>query len=95
MDERKIVRTNRAGVYFGKIEKNDGATVTLSNARRLWMWDGAASLSELAQFGTANPSNCKFPCAVEEVELNEWVEILSVTEEAAKSIDGVREWKRR
>lgn len=95
MDGRKIVRTNRAGVFFGKVEKKDGNTVTLSNARRLWYWEGAASLSELAQYGTANVSGCKFSCAVDEVELFEVLEILSVTDEAAKSIDGVQEWKRR
>lgn len=95
MDERKIVRTNRAGVFFGKIEKRDGNTVTLSNARRLWYWSGAASLSELAQYGTANCGDCRFPCAVDEVELFDVIEILSVTKEAAKSIDEVPEWKKR
>jgi hypothetical protein len=95
MEERKIVRTNRAGVFFGKIENIDGATVTMSNARRLWYWEGAASLSELATYGTACVSGCKFPCTVDEVILFEAVEILSVSEDAAKSIDGVKEWKRR
>ena len=92
MDERKIVRTNRAGVFFGKIEKRDGDMVTLSNARRLWYWEGAASLSELAQHGTSRPESCKFPCSVDEIELFDVIEILSVTEEAARSIDGVRVW---
>jgi hypothetical protein len=95
MDERKIVRTNRAGVFFGKIEKLDGNTVTMTNARRLWYWEGAASLSELAQYGTSSSSSCKFPCAVDEVILFEVLEILSVTEEAAVSIDKVKEWTRR
>ena len=95
MDERKIVRTNRAGVFFGKIEKRDGNTVVMSNARRLWYWEGAASLSELAQYGTANVSGCKFPCAVDEIEVFDVLEILSVTETAAASIDTVPEWKRR
>ena len=95
MDERKIVRANRAGVFFGKIEKREGNTVTLSNARRLWQWQGACSLSELAEHGTANPKECRFPCAVSEVELLDVIEILGVTEKAAASIDGVPEWKRR
>ena len=95
MEERKIVRTNRAGVFFGKIEKRDGNTITLSNARRIWKWDGAASLSELATHGTALPSRCMFPCSVDEVELYDVVEILSVTDKAAASIDGVPEWKKR
>lgn len=95
MDERKIVRTNRAGVFFGKIEKREGSTVVMSSARRLWYWEGAASLSELAQYGTANVSGCKFPCAVDEVELFDVLEILSVTETAAATLDKVSEWKRR
>jgi hypothetical protein len=95
MDERRIVRTKNAGVFFGKIEKRDGDTFTLSNARRLWAWEGAASLSELAQYGTANPSGCRFPCAVDEVELFGVIEVLGVTETAAANIDKVKEWKKR
>jgi len=95
MDERKIVRTNRAGVFFGKIEKREGTGATLSNARRLWQWQGACSLSELAEHGTANPSGCRFPCSVSGVELFDVIEILDVTDKAAASIDGVPEWKRR
>ena len=95
METRKIVRANRAGVFFGEITKRDGDTVTMKNARRLWYWDGASSLSELAQYGIAKPSNCKFPCSVDEIEVFNVIEILSVTEEAGKSIDGVKEWKVR
>lgn len=95
MEERKIVRANGAGVFFGKIEKKEGTTITMSNARRLWYWDGACSLSELAQYGTAKPNNCKFPCAVDEIEIYNVMEVLSVSAEAAKSIDAVKEWKSR
>lgn len=57
MGNRKIVRSNGAGVFFGEIVKKDGNTVTIKNARRLWYWEGASSLSELAQYGTASPSS--------------------------------------
>ncbi len=95
MENRKIVRANGAGVFFGEIVKKDGDTVTMKNARRLWYWSGASSLSELAQHGTARTNECKFPCAVDEIEVFNVLEILSVTEEAGKSIDGVKEWKQR
>ena len=82
--------------FFGKIEKRDGNEIIISNARRLWYWEGAASLSELAQHGTSLPSKCMFPCAVDEIILfSESYEILSVTEKAAASLDGVAEWKLR
>ena len=92
METRKIVGANGAGVFFGEVVKQDGTTVTMRNVRRLWYWDGAASLSELAQNGTANPTNCKFPCTVEEIQIFNVIEILSVTSNAAKSIDGVKVW---
>jgi len=93
METRKIVRANGSGVFFGEVEKIEGTTVTLKNARRLWYWGGAASLSQLAQEGTSRPENCKFPIPVEEVVVFNVLEILSVTDKAAKSIDGVKIWK--
>ncbi len=95
MENRKIVRANGAGVFFGDVVEEKGDAVVMENVRRLWYWDGAASLSELAQYGTARPENCKFPCPVDRVKVLNVLEILDVTEEAAKSIDGVPEWKKR
>lgn len=92
MDARKIVRTQNAGVFFGTIKEEKGNTVVMTNARRIWYWEGSSSLSELAQLGTAKPEQCLFPVAVDEVKLFEVIEILSVTEEAAASIDGVAVW---
>ena len=43
-----IVRTDRAGVFFARITFMNGSTADLADARRLWYWDGAASLSQLA-----------------------------------------------
>lgn len=53
--KRVIVRTYSAGVFAGELETKDGREVTLMNARRLWYWTGAASLSQLAQEGTSKP----------------------------------------
>ena len=54
-----IVRTYSAGVFAGTLEFHDGKEVTLSNARRLWYWDGAATLSQLAMEGVSKPQNSK------------------------------------
>jgi len=87
-----IVRTNIAGVFAGYFESKVLQEVTLTNARRIWYWSGAASLSQLAQEGTNNPAECKFPCAVDRVMLLEAIEILAVTPVAKKSIEGVPIW---
>ena len=93
METRKIVRANGAGVFFGEIKEKDGDRVVMTNARRLWYWSGAASLSQLAQTGTFSPNRCRFPIAVDEVEIFNVIEILSVTEKAAKTIDSVKIWE--
>ena len=87
-----IVRTYSAGVFAGTLESRNGQEVVLSNARRLWYWAGAASLSELAVRGTSKPGDCKFPIAVSTVTLLQAIEILAVTPVAQKSIDGVPQW---
>lgn len=87
-----ICRTYSAGVFAGFLESREGKEVVLSNARRLWYWAGAASLSQLAMEGTKKPKDCKFPVAVNRVELTEAIEILDVTPEAQKSIEEVPVW---
>ena len=91
--KRYIVRTYRAGVFFGEIVKRKGEEVEMRNARRIWYWEGAASLSQLATDGTNAPERCRFPCEVSEVLLFEVIEIIPITENAAASIAVVPEWR--
>lgn len=88
----KIVRTYSAGVFAGEIESRNGQEVVMKNARRLWYWEGAGSLSQLSVNGTLKPDECKFPLEVSRVELLQVIEILDVTEKAEKSIKGVKIW---
>lgn len=87
-----IVRAEGAGVFAGYLEEEDGDTITLLNARRLWYWSGASSLSELATHGTADAQNCKFPCEVSKIRIFKVIEILDTTEKARKSIQSVVIW---
>lgn len=88
-----IVRTYSAGVFFGEIESRNGQEVVMRNARRLWYWDGASSLSQLAMEGVKKPKNCKFPVAVDRVELLQVIEILDTTTKAQDSINAVEIWQ--
>ena len=88
-----MVRTRSAGVFAGTLTALEGQTATLTNARRIWYWDGAASLSQLANDGPSKPQNCKFPSPVAEVMLFEVIEIIPITDVAAKSIESVPVWK--
>lgn len=91
--EYVICRTYSAGVFAGYLEKRDSKEAVLRKARRIWHWEGAATLSQLATDGTANPAGCNFPCEVDSVVLTECIEIISVTKKAQKSISEVPIWE--
>ena len=89
-----IVRTYSAGVFAGYLKSKKGQEVILNDARRIWYWSGANSLSQLAEDGTKDPLNCKFPVPVKEVILTQAIEILSVSKKAQKSIEAVLIWQK-
>ena len=89
-----IIRADRAGVFAGTLKDRNGSEVTLTNARRLWYWDGAASISQLAVDGTKAKGNCKFTITVPEILVLDVIEIIPCSEAAEASIKGVPEWKR-
>jgi len=91
--EYVIIRTCSAGVFAGYLKERKGKESTILDARRLWQWKGAASLSQLAEEGTSDPDGCKFPQEVKQIIVTETIEILSVTEKAKNSIINVGIWK--
>ena len=89
-----IVRSTTASPFFGYLEKEDevNKTVILVNARRIYEWYGAATLSQLAESGTSQPDKCKFPAPVK-VKISNVHEIYYATEAAQKNLEGVKIWK--
>lgn len=93
--EYVIVRTYAMGVFAGYLtDESTDTKIVLNNARRIWYWEGAASLSELAVHGTCLPNKCKFPVEVSTITLTSpnGFEILEVTDKAKKSIKNVPIW---
>lgn len=93
-NQKVIVRADRAGVFYGEIKERNGSEVVMTNVRRLWYWEGAASLSQLATEGTTVPGNCKFTVYVPEMTILGVIEIIPCSEKAVTSIEGVKEWRR-
>ena len=91
--KKVIIRGYRSGVEYGTLVAYKGREVTLHNARRIWYWDGAASLSQLAKDGTLKPNNCKFTVTVDSITILDAIEIIPCTDKAIKSIEEVKEWK--
>lgn len=96
--KRVVIRSYDAGVFYGTLAEAEPAgdkyTVELTDARRLWYWDGAASITQLAAEGVTAPDNCKFTMRSESVVVTSVIEIHGATEKAIESIEAVKEWKR-
>lgn len=92
--KKVIVRGNRSGVFYGTLEEKNGTEVTLKDCRRLWYWEGAASISQLAVSGTTKPKECKFTLTVPDIIITDAIEIIPCSKDAKKSIEGVPEWKK-
>jgi len=88
-----IVRGDRSGVFAGNLAAREGREVQLTDCRRIWYWEGAASISQLAIDGTRNKSACKFPAPVEEITILDCIEIIPCTKKAEASIKAVDIWK--
>lgn len=91
--EYKVVRTYSAGVFAGYVKSRNGQEVQMIKARRLWQWQGANELCDLATNGVQTPSGCKFSAEVS-VLLLQAIEILDVTVRAQDIIQKVPIWKR-
>ena len=91
--EHVLIRSRDAGVFVGRLVKRTGDEVELADARRIWYWDGAATLSQLATEGTSKPNTCKFPPSVPSITVLGVCEVISVTAAALASIAKVKEWR--
>ena len=88
-----IIRCDRAGVFFAHVEDRRGDEADLTECRRLWYWDGAASLSQLAMEGVSKPRRCQFSVTVPSMTVLGVIEIIPCTEKAVESIKAVAEWR--
>ena len=86
--QQVIIRTYSAGVWFGKLEEKSGNEVILSEARRMYRWWAAESisLSAVALHGIKE-SESKIVQAVPSVWL-EAIEIIPCSAKAATQIAG-------
>lgn len=91
--KKVIIRGDRSGVFFGTLVRKDGQEVELKNCRRLWHWEGAASISQIAVDGTTAPDDCKFTVTVEGIIIMDAVEIIPCSDKAIKVIESVKVWK--
>ena len=94
MEKFYIVRADRAGVFFGKIEERTQGEVIMTDVRKIWYWDGACAVEQLATDGTKKPNECKLTVTVPEMIIANPIQIIPCTDKAVKSLSGVKVWER-
>ena len=92
--EYVIIRSYDAGCFAGYLSSKEERTVVLKKARRLWYWSGAASLSQLSMQGVSDKNNCKFPCEVDSIIIDNVCEVITATEKARVCISEVKIWEK-
>ena len=85
-----VVRTYSAGVHIGTLAEVEGDAVVLTDARRLWKWAGAFTLSEVATAGI-NPKGSRMSASVPEYLVAGMIEIIPSTEAARVTFDRTKE----
>ncbi len=93
LGKKVIVRGDKSGVFYGTLAEKDGREVKLTSCRRIWYWNGAASISQLAKEGVTRPCDCKFTVTVDEIIVMDVIEIIPCTDKASTIIEGVKEWR--
>jgi hypothetical protein len=85
-----VVRTYSAGVHIGTLIEVEGQAAELTNARRLWKWNGAFTLSEVATSGI-NPKNSRMSEPVARLVIFQAIEIIPTTDKARSTFDATHE----
>ena len=93
LGKKVIVRADKAGVFFGTLTEKNGSEVVLINARKLFYWNGAAAVEQIAVDGVNRQNDCKFTVVVEEITILSVIQIIPCTEKSIANIENVKEWK--
>lgn len=88
-----IIRCNRAGVFFGTVARLEGHEAELHDVRRLWSWLGATDCLQMAAEGVKHPGECRFTVTVPLLVVTDAIEVTPCSDEAIRSIEGVKVWK--
>ena len=88
--KKVLVRSYDAGVYFGTLDEVVGETVSLSQVRNIWSWEGASCLSQIANDGIKDG---KVSPVVQSMVINRVCQIIPLTEKAITNLEAQPVWE--
>lgn len=92
LNKRVIARIEKAGVFHGTLDYIDSEIVRLTDARRIYYWEGALSVTDMAACGLTGG---KISAPVTKVEFlaDNVIELNECSNEASKTIEAIPVWK--
>lgn len=87
-----IARIERAGVFHGTLDYIDNEIIRLKDARRIYYWNGALSVTDMAAKGLTG-GKISIPVSTVEFMSPMITELNECSVEATKSIEAIKVWK--
>ena len=87
-----IARIERAGVFHGTLDHIDNDIMRLKDARRIYYWNGALSVTDMAAKGITG-GKVTIPVTTVEFMSDKIVELNECSTDASKSIETIKPWK--
>ena len=91
-----IVRSDKAGVFFGKLANKEKDEITLLDCRKLYYWNGACAVEQIAVDGISEKykSECKFTVFVPEMTILNCIQVIPCSKKATDCIKNISVWKK-
>lgn len=86
-----LVRDDKAGVHVGTLVALSAEAVTLSNARKVWYWTGAASVHGIAARGLSQEGSKVAPMVTEVISYHV-CEVVEMSDAGYAAVLGCPEW---
>ena len=86
-----VVRSNMAGVFCGTLKNKNGTEVVLANARKIYRWQGAYTVEDIAVKGL-NAEDSQITVSVKEIIIDDVCQVLPTTNTAQKILEEAVAW---
>ena len=92
LNKKVIAHIDRAGVFHGTLDHIDNDIMRLKDARRIYYWEGALSVTDMAANGL-RAGKISTPVTTVEFMTSKVVELNECSDEASRSIEAIKVWK--
>ena len=92
LNKKIIARIDRAGVFHGTLDYIDNEIIRLKDVRRIYYWNGALSVTDIAAKGITG-GKVTVPVSTVEFMSDKIVELNECSDESTKSIEAIKPWK--